>query len=82
MNKVGHFFNAFIHFVALLITAPNAKRLHTRMARLIQAAMGPRSDDEESWEVLSVLNTDALRDSASKLRGAAVDDASPYHGVG
>ena len=37
---------------------------------------------EESWEVQSVLDTDALRDSASKLRGAAVDDASPYHGVG
>ena len=37
---------------------------------------------EESWEVLSVLDTDALRDSASKLRGATVDDASPYHGVG
>ena len=28
------------------------------------------------------LTRDALRDSASKLRGAAVDDASPYHGVG
>ena len=37
---------------------------------------------EESWEVQSGLDTDALRDSASKLRGAAVDDASPYHGVG
>ena len=37
---------------------------------------------EESWEVQSVLDTDALRDSAARLRGAAVDDASPYHGVG
>ena len=37
---------------------------------------------EESWEVQSVLDTDALRASAAVLRGAAVDDASPYHGVG